>query len=180
MDWSAGEWDSIVDSLFSLSMLAKLVSSNHWMDDLLEMQNPLSPLGCLRSRLVLCPFIWGHACPDHCVDFLLLVCGWPLWSYGCPIGYDLLWLGLASAVKAWSHLSSLPGPERIFQTSSIMHITSTYYQAYNLSYLFNNFPLWAKKSSVKGDSHFERGSPIFLPIIREFPRCLPPVPLLKY
>lgn len=55
-------------------------------------------------------------------------------KHGCPIGCDVLWLGLASAVKAWSHPSSLPGPERILQTSSIIHTTSAYYQAYCLGF----------------------------------------------
>jgi len=55
-------------------------------------------------------------------------------KHGCPIGCDVLWLGLASTVKAWSHPSSLPGPERILQTSPIIHITSTYYQAYSLGF----------------------------------------------
>lgn len=72
MDWSEGEWDSIVDSLFPLSMFAKLIS-HYWMDHLLEMQNVLSPLGSLHSCLVLCPFISDHACPDHCVDLLPVV-----------------------------------------------------------------------------------------------------------
>lgn len=98
----------------------------------------------------------------------------PFW-YDCPIGCDVLWLGLASAVKTWSHLSSLPGPERILQTLSIIHITSIYYQAYNLGFPYVIYLIaspWAKKCSMKYDSHFERGLPIFLPIIREFSRCV--------
>ena len=131
MDWSEGEWDSIVDSLFPLSMLAKLISSHYWMDHLLDMQNLLSPLGSLHSRLVLCPFISDHARPDHCVDLLPVVSIWRLWSRSWPTGCDVVWLRLASPVKAWSLLSNPFGPEGILQTLSLCPV-SIYYWAYNL------------------------------------------------
>lgn len=59
-------------------MLARLVPSRYRMDQLLEMQKLLSPLGSLHSRLVLCPFISDRACPDHWVDLLPMVSVWPL------------------------------------------------------------------------------------------------------
>lgn len=147
MDWSEGEWDSIMDCLFSLSMLAKLVSSHCWMDHLLEMQKLLSPLGSLHSCLVLCPFISDHACPGHWVD-LPMVSVWHLRSHTWPIGCDVVWLWLASPVKAWSLLSDPFGPERILQTLSLS-VLCQFIIGHTIPFPFSNFvdtyPLWAKK-----------------------------------
>lgn len=122
MDWSEGECNSVVDSLFSLSMLAKLVSSNYRMDHLLEMQNFLSPLGSLHSRLFLCPLFQT----THVQITVWIFFPWSLAPLKpqLTIGCGVVWLRLASTVNAWSLLNSLPGPERILQTCRYMSSVS--------------------------------------------------------
>lgn len=178
MDWSEGEWDSIMDCLFSLSMLARLVPSRYRMDHLLQMQKLLSPLGSLHSRLVLCPFISDRACPEHWVD-LPMVSVWRLWSHSWPIGCDVVWLWLASPVKAWSLLSNPFGPERILQTLSL-YVLCQFIIGHTILFSFSNFvdtyPLWAKKSSLKCDNHLWEPDQFFFLFSGSFPSCLPDCP----
>lgn len=160
------------------------------MDYLLEMQNLLSPLGCLHSRLVLCPFYLRPRTSRS-------LCGS---SRGLSLAPVKLWLShrmwcvVARTCLSSQGLLTSQQPSWTWKNSSnLIHSTygvsllSDIQSRFPLWYLFDTFPLWAKKSSVKCDSHFERGSPIFLAIIRKFSRFLPgspkvtsPIPLLKY
>lgn len=102
------------------------------MGDLLEMQNLLSPLGCLHSRLVLCPFYPRPHMPRSLCGSSsrgLFLAPFKLWlSHGMWYVVARTWVSSRGLVTA----QQPSRPERILQTSSIMHSMSAYYQAYTL------------------------------------------------
>lgn len=77
MDWSEGECDSIVNSLFSLSMLANQYRQIiEWI--IYWKCRTFCHRLALRSHLVPCHFISDHAHPDLCADLLPMVSLWHL------------------------------------------------------------------------------------------------------
>ena len=120
-----------------------------------------------------------HACPDHWVDLLPMVSVWHLWSHSWPIGCDVVWLWLASPVKAWSLLSDPFGPERILQTLSLC-VLCQFIIGHTILFPFSNFvhtyPLWAKKSFLKCDNHLWEPDQFFFLSSGSFSSCLPDSP----